>query len=449
MRKSVSSLIISSFLVSIFIGAILLMLPFSTHYGHINPEDAIFTSASAVTVTGLIVVDTATYFTPFGQMIILVLLQIGGLGFMTFSTFGILIMGKGFTLQDRTIIENDFTPGNYKNVKDLVAKIIIVTFIVEMIGAILLYLKFSSLKGFDRVFSAKFHSISAFCNAGFSIFSNSFEDYQGDWGINTVLMVLIILGGIGFLVINEVGKFTTYRIKNLKKRKTKDQKPFRFSLHTKIVVISSLILIIAGFLVIFLEEFLHDRYDLDIGTQALVSLFQSVSARTAGFNTVNFNILSSASVFVIIILMFIGASPGSTGGGIKTTSVSVVIGYFRAQLRGIDRIDLFYRNIPAKTVEKAFIVILISFLLISFFFTLLLTMEPDKEMGDLLFETVSAFGTVGLSKGITADLSIFSKLVISLTMFIGRIGPLTLLIALAKKESRAIRKYPEENIMIG
>jgi trk/ktr system potassium uptake protein len=447
MRKSVSSLIISSFLATIFIGSVLLMLPFSTTYGSINPADALFTSASAVTVTGLIVVDTATYFTPFGQLVILVLLQIGGLGFMTFSTFGILVMGESFSLKDRSIIENDFTVGSYKNIKELVVKIIVVTFGVELTGAILLYLKFTNLKGIHRVFSAIFHSISAFCNAGFSIFSNSFENYRSDWGVNVILMILIILGGIGFLVINEMGVFANFQFKKLRKHKNK--KPFRFSLHSKLVTVSSGILILAGFLVIFLEELLNNQSNLDLGTNVLVSLFQSVSTRTAGFNTVNFNYLSSASLFVMILLMFIGASPGSTGGGIKTTSASVVVGYFRSQLRGIDRIDIFYRNIPAKTVEKAFIVILISFVLISFFFVLLLTLEPKKEMGDLLFETVSAFGTVGLSKGITSDLSILSKLVVSLTMFVGRIGPLTLLIALAKKESRAIRKYPEENIMIG
>ncbi|MCP5048925.1 MAG: hypothetical protein GY940_17275, partial [bacterium] len=178
MKKSVSSLIISSFLLIIFIGALLLMLPISTTRESISPGDAVFTAASAVTVTGLIVVDTATYFTPFGQLVILALLQIGGLGFMTFSTFGILIMGKGFSLQDKTFIENDFTYGNYKNIKELGIGIIIVTFGLELIGAVILYFQFTDLSGGQRVFSSIFHSISAFCNAGFSIFSNSFEDYK-------------------------------------------------------------------------------------------------------------------------------------------------------------------------------------------------------------------------------------------------------------------------------
>jgi trk system potassium uptake protein TrkH len=439
MRKSVSIFIISSFLLGIFIGAVLLMLPFSTAHGSISPEDALFTSASAVTVTGLIVVDTATYFTTFGQVIILLLLQIGGLGFMTFSTFGILIMGKPYSLKDKSIIENDFTSGSYKNVKELVVKIITVTFSLELIGAIVLYFQFGHLKGTHRVFSAVFHSISAFCNAGFSIFSNSFENYKGDWGINATLMVLIILGGIGFLVLNEIGLFIRRKITRVS----------RFSLHSKLVFVSSGILILVGFVVLFIEEQVNPSNSLSTGATALTALFQSVTARTAGFNTVNLGLLSHASIFILLLFMFIGASPGSTGGGIKTTSVSVVFGYFRSILRGRDKIDLFYRSIPDKTIEKALIVIIISFLMISFFSLLLLTFEPEQSFDKLLFETVSAFGTVGLSMGVTSQLSIPSKLIVSLTMFIGRIGPLTLLIALGKRESRAIMKYPEEQIMIG
>jgi len=439
MNKSVSSIIISSFLLSIFIGSVLLMLPFATRYGSLLPEDALFTATSAVTVTGLIVVDTATHFTTFGQVVILALLQIGGLGFMTFSTFGILIMGKSFTLQEKTIIENDFTTGTYKNVRELVINIIVVTFGVELLGAVLLYLQMDQLHGFQRVFSALFHSISAFCNAGFSIFSNSFENYKAHWGINSVLMVLIILGGLGFLVMNEVSLFVRRKIKRLA----------RFSLHSKLVFVSSGILIFAGFGIIFLEEVLNPNNHQPFTTTILTSLFQSVSARTAGFNTINLNIFSSASIFIMLLLMFIGASPGSTGGGIKTTSAGVVYGYFRSRIQGRERVNLFYRNIPSKTIEKAFMAVIISFLLISFFFIILLTLEPTMNMTDLLFEIVSAFGTVGLSKGITAELSILSKMIVSLTMFIGRVGPLTLLIAISKKESRAVMKYPEDHIMIG
>ncbi|MCP5054871.1 MAG: hypothetical protein GY940_47335, partial [bacterium] len=278
-----------------------------------------------------------------------------------------------------------------------------------------------------------------FCNAGFSIFSNSFEDYKSHWGINTTLMVLIILGGLGFLVITEIGFFIRRKIKRIS----------RLSLHTKLVLVTSGILILAGFLVILIEELINKNNHFSFGTTVLTSLFQSVSTRTAGFNTVNYNFLSSASLFIMILLMFIGASPGSTGGGIKTTSVGVVYGHFRSLWRGKKNIDLFYRNIPLKAIEKAFLVITISFVLISVFYVLLLTLEPDKDITALLFETVSAFGTVGLSMGITPEMSLPSKLLLSLTMFIGRIGPLTLLLALSKRESRAMVQYSEERIMIG
>lgn len=439
MKKSISGLIISSFLLTIFIGATLLMLPFANTYGSISPEDALFTAASAVTVTGLIVKDTARDFTIFGQLIILVLLQIGGLGFMTFSTFAILIMGKSISLSEKTYIENDFTAGLYKDVKDLLIKIVVLTFSIEILGAVLLYHQFSDLEGARRVFAAIFHSISAFCNAGFSIFSNNFENYTSHWGVNLTIMFLIIAGGIGFLVLNEIGFFLRRKIKRFS----------RFSLHSKLVLISSAFLILAGFLVILTEEILNKGNHLSFEAKMLSSLFQSVSARTAGFNTVGIGSLSYASIFIIVLLMFIGASPGSTGGGIKTTSVSVVIAYFRSLLQGKDRVDIFYRNLSGKIIEKAFIVVVISFLLISVFFLILLTLEPKFGFGELLFETVSAFGTVGLSMGVTPELGLMSKLVVILTMFIGRIGPLTILMALSKKESRAVLKYPEENIMIG
>lgn len=439
MKKSVSALIINSFLITILIGAFILMLPFSAAKGAISPEDALFTAASAVTVTGLIVKDTPVDFTLFGQVVILILLQIGGLGFMTISTFGILLLGKTFTLTEKTIIENDFTSGSYKNVRELVKKIIIMTFSLELLGAALLYYQFTNLNGLHRVFAAVFHSVSAFCNAGFSIFSNSFESYTSHWGINFTLMGLIISGGIGFLVLNEIGLVISRKIKGIS----------RLSLHSKLVLITSGILILVGFLVILTEELLHKGNHLSLGEKILSSLFQSVTARTAGFNTINLNYLSFASMFIIILLMFIGASPGSTGGGIKTSSVGIVLAYFRSRLKGREKVEIFYRNISTRNIEKAFMVIILSFLVVFISFFILLTLESGLKTDDLLFETVSAFGTVGLSMGITSKLSLMSKLVIIVTMFIGRVGPLTLLIALSKKESRADFKYPEEPIMIG
>lgn len=439
MKKSVAFVIIATFLLAIITGAFLLWLPISTHSRFLTIEDAFFTSTSAVTVTGLIVVDTAKYFTFFGKIVILVLIQFGGLGFMTFSTLIILLIGKSISVKDKFIIENEFTAGNYQNIKDLIRKIFLFTFIFESAGAIFLFIKFSNLELEERIFSSIFHAVSAFCNAGFSIFSNSFENYTSDVGINGILSVLIFAGGIGFLVLNELYFYITRKIKSISK----------FSLHSKLVISTSLILIMTGSFVIFIEELFSKGNNHPLGTKLLYSFFQSITARTAGFNTINLNYLSLASIFILLFLMFVGASPGSTGGGVKTSSIGMVLAYLRSRIRGRKNVSLYYRNIPSETIEKVFLVIFLALFFISVSFLFLLSFEKTLKMTELLFETISAFGTVGLSLGITPELTWPSKIVIILTMFIGRIGPLTLFIALSKRESKAIFNYPEENIMIG
>ncbi len=431
--------IIISFAGLIGAGTLLLMMPFSTVSGTITFENALFTATSAVTVTGLIVVDTATYFTATGKTVIMILIQLGGLGFMTFSIFTILLMSKSVSLRRKSFIENTFTAGNYRNVYDLIKKIVEMTFAVEFIGALFLYSQFTKLSGSKRVFAAVFHSIAAFCNAGFSIFSNNLEDYHSHFGINITVMLLIILGGAGFLVLNEVLLLVKRKIKSFSK----------FTLHTKLVIVNTIILIMAGAILVFLEELFNPANTYPIGTKLLSSFFHSVSARTAGFNTINPNTFSNPTIFLLAILMFIGASPGSTGGGVKTTAFSVAINYLRSSLKGRDKVETYFRQIPAKTVEKAFIVIIISFIIITCMHFAVLTFQPGYRFFDLLFETVSAFGTVGLSLGVTSQLTSPAKAVIIVTMFIGRIGPLTLLYALSKKESTAVYHYPEENIMIG
>jgi trk system potassium uptake protein TrkH len=441
LKRSATFLIILTFATAISIGTFLLRLPISTQSESIGFLEALFTSASAVTVTGLIVVDTATYFTHFGQTVILLLIQFGGLGFMTFSTLFILLLGRRISLADKFIIVNDFTSGNYRNVRDLLKKIFIFTFGIELLGALFLFFQLPQPIIKERLYSAIFHSVSAFCNAGFSVNSNSLVDYADHTCINLTFSFLIIFGGLGFLVLAEV--FTLKR-KNGKKGFFK-----KLSLHSKLMIIISAILTFGGFLVILAEELFNAGNTLPLSTKIITSFFQSVTARTAGFNTMDLNILSLASIFFMLILMFIGASPGSTGGGVKTSSVGMVLAYFRARMRGRESVDVFYRNIPAKSIEKSFIVIILSILIVSFAFLLLLSFETRFRMIDLLFETVSAFGTVGLSLGLTAQLSVPSQIVIIITMFIGRIGPLTLLMALSKRESKAVFHYPQENIMIG
>lgn len=439
MKKSGSLFLISTFVSAILIGTLLLMLPASTQGQDISLENALFTSASAVTVTGLVVVDTREYFSFFGKLVILVLLQFGGLGFMTFSTLIILLVGRSISLTDKFRIENEFTSGNYRNITDLIKKIFFMTIAFETIGAILLFFQFPHLPLRERLFSSIFHSISAFCNAGFSIFSNSFESYQSHVGINLTLMVLIFAGGIGFLVLSEM----------FSKARGKIRKKSRLSLHSKLVVITSLLLIAIGFGLILFEELINNSNTLPLKDKILTSLFQSITARTAGFNTLKINLYASASVFILLVLMFIGASPGSTGGGVKTSSLGMVFAYLRSRIRSRENIDLFYRNIPARTIEKSFLVIFLALALVCLAFGLLLSFERDFKPIELLFETISAFGTVGLSMGITSELSPASKMVIIITMFIGRIGPLTVLVALSRKESKADYQYPEENIMIG
>jgi trk system potassium uptake protein len=432
-------LIIISFASLIGIGTLILMMPFSTVSGSISFENALFTATSAVTVTGLIVVNTSAYFTFAGQTVIMILIQLGGLGFMTFSIFMILLMSKSITLKRKVFIENTFTAGNYKDVNDLIKKIVLMTLFIEFTGAVFLYFQFTELQGGSRVFASVFHSIAAFCNAGFSVFSTNLEHYRSHVGINVTVMVLIILGGMGFLVLNEVFFILRRKIKTFS----------QFTLHTKLVITNTLLLVVAGGALIFLEELFNPANTLPIGTKLLSSFFHSVSARTAGFNTVNLNIFSYPTIFLMVILMFIGASPGSTGGGVKTTAFSVAINYLRSVLKGRDKVEIYYRQIPGKTVDRAFFMIIISFIIVACLYLMLLNVQQGHPFIDLLFETASAFGTVGLSLGVTPHLTSSAKAVIIITMFIGRIGPLTLLLALSRKESRGEYSYPEENIMIG
>ncbi len=442
MKSSIAFMVLLTFVSAIVLGSIILYMPFSTNNSGISFSDAFFTATSAVTVTGLIVKDTEKDFTFIGQLVILILLQLGGLGFMTFSTLLILLIGGSISTSDKTLIESDFFSGRYKNVKDLIRRIFVFTFSFEIIGAILFYFRFNIEDSSHRAFVSVFHSVSAFCNAGFSVFSNNMENYTDDIAVNIILSILIIAGGIGFLVLNELYLYAKRDIKTFTK----------FSLHSKMVIVTSGFLIFFGTIIIFLEEMLSDDTIYSIGTTAMSSLFQVISTRTAGFNTIDLNILSSASVFIMMLLMFIGASPGSTGGGVKTSTIGVGIAYIKSLIFRKEKVTVFYRTIPSKIIEKSFLVLFLSFMIVSTFFFVLLSIESNNKditFFKLLFETISAFGTVGLSMGITAKLSTVSKFVISLLMFIGRVGPITLIVAISKKKSKGVYNYPEEDIMVG
>jgi len=436
--KDAALTVIITFATIILLGTGCLLLPGAVASGPgLSFHDALFTATSAVTVTGLIVEDTGTHFSFFGQLIILMLIQFGGLGFMTFSTLIILLLGKSLSLKDKMILENDFTSGQYASIRSLVKKIFLITFLMELAGAILFYLQFSDLSGPDRLFSSVFHSVSGFCNAGFSLFSTSFEAYRGHLGINLTLMALIIVGGLGFLVLAE-----------LYHHLLPGGKDRRLSLHTRLVCITSISLILLGTLV-FLAFHPSSPESSSLPQRLLSALFQSVTTRTAGFNTLNQVTLPPPLILMTLFLMFAGASPGSTGGGIKTSTLGMIFLKVKSRFQHDPKVHLFYRSIPPSTIEKAFVIASISLLIVLVSFFLLTVFDPGLSFQALFFEVVSAFGTVGLSMGITAELSVVSKIIIIFTMFVGRIGPLTLMVAIARTQGGSEIQYPQEDVMIG
>ncbi|MEK6680300.1 MAG: TrkH family potassium uptake protein, partial [Nitrospirota bacterium] len=429
-----------SFLAAILAGTILLMLPAATAGGKgIKFVDALFTITSATCVTGLAVVDTGTYFTTFGQIIILIFIQLGGLGIMTFSAFFATIFGRGFGIRDRMIMQDvlDFT--GMGEIMDLIKRIFKLTIAIEMTGAFILFLRFyAEGKGISwSAYNALFHSISAFCNAGFSLFSNNLEGYKGDIVVNLVITTLIILGGIGFPVLVNL---QSYFFKREHRR--------HLGLQTKVVVNVSLSLIIAGAILLFISEFKGQIQNLPWHEKILTTYFQSVTTRTAGFNTINMEALSNGTLFIMIILMFIGASPGSTGGGIKTTTAAILFSTARGWLSGKDVPELFERTIPQDAVQKSFALLFIAQAAVAVVAFLLFLTEKAPFI-NILFEVVSAFGTVGLSTGLTPHLSDAGKLLISLMMYMGRIGPLTLALLVGQKVVKRYYYYPEEKVMIG
>jgi len=428
-----------SFLITILLGTILLLLPISTNTGRISFINALFTATSATCVTGLIVVDTPNYFSLFGQIVILMLFQIGGLGIMTFTTLFLLARGKRISIKERFRVQEDFHHSPV-DVKSLVRDIFIFTFSFELIGALFLFIRwnkdFPSLKAF---YISLFHSVSAFCNAGFSLFSDSLVQYKDEWLINFVFFFLIICGGLGFLVLREIKDYFI----NFKKRKLK------ISLHTKLVLIMTSILIVVGAAFFLANENSHALKDLSWTAKIFASFFQVITPRTAGFNTIDLSTLNKATILFLIGLMFIGASPGSTGGGVKTTTIGVIFFFLKSKITGRESVNLFYRTLPSEVIIKAFTVVSLALGIIFLSSLTLFIIESTVPFETILFEVFSAFGTVGLSLGITPHLSTLGKIVIIITMYVGRIGPLTLLYALGREKARGKFEYIEEKVMIG
>lgn len=435
------------FLSVILIGTFLLMAPFSyvvTPPGFIN---ALFTSTSAVCVTGLAVLDTGTEFTRTGQTVIMMLIQMGGLGIMTFTSLAIYLVTKRISFTDHMAVGQALMQDTSFHLGRFLKRIFVFTFVIEGAGAAALFLlnpdKFSP-------FSAVFHAVSAFCNAGFSLFSDSLMSMKGDWGINIVFMALIILGGLGFAVLLELQLIASKKL-----HKSKDI--IRISWHTEIVLKTSAMLIIAGAVFFFFTEAGNTGSHLSLNDRVLTSLFQSVTARTAGFNTLDIGKMTNVSLLFLIMLMFIGGAPGSCAGGVKVTTFRVLLSFIGSQAKGHHQTFIGRFAVEKSTLNKAITLLFFSALLI-FVSILILDFLEGGNMShlqargqfiELAFEAVSAFGTVGLSTGITAKLTVGGKLVIILLMYIGRLGPLVFLAVLQAMRNDTLYSKPEEILGIG
>ncbi|HRI26653.1 MAG TPA: potassium transporter TrkG [Chitinophagales bacterium] len=468
-----------SFAFIIFIGALLLMLPnataevMSTTGKRITFTDALFTATSAVCVTGLIVADTATDFTRLGQVIIMLLIQIGGLGIMTFTNFFALFFKGASSFQNQLMVKDMINVEQIGEVFKTLIKIIVVTFSIEIIGALLIFFSsnpaaFTSFG--ERLFFALFHSVSAFCNAGFSTYTNGLyeEPIRHNYNIHLIVAVLIILGGIGFSILFDYYTYLKNIVKDKVYRLLKSERyhyvhPI-ISLNTKIVVYTTLFLLVFGAVLFAVFEYNHSLTEHEGWWGKLVtSVFGSVTPRTAGFNSVNMGLLSSPTIMIYLLLMWIGASPGSTGGGIKTTTFAIGTLNFVSVARGKEQIEIGWKEIPAEAVRRAFAIIALSLIAIGFsvFFVTffeennqsILTVNNNETLVNIAFECFSAFSTVGLSLGITAKLTAASKIVLIVTMFIGRVGMLTLLIGMVnvlttKNGKTNLYRYPKEEIFI-
>ncbi len=438
-----AQVVILSFGGVILTGALLLVLPISAATGKTIPFiDALFMSTSATCVTGLGTVSLTNDFSVFGQLVIMTLFQIGGLGIMTLSSSMAIIMGKNLAMKEQVIMQDVLDTSSSQELLNLIIDIIRFTFLIEFIGAILLTIGFyqEGLEIGQSLYFGFYHAISAFCNAGFALFDNSLEEFKFIPIIHFTIAVLITFGGLGFAVIQDIKETVMIR-----KRGWQD-----LSVHTKIVLTTNFSLVVIGTMYLFFGEFLHSFAEMSMWEKFQVSFFQSVTTRTAGFNSVNLNTLHPHCIYMMILLMFIGASPGSTGGGVKTTTFAILLQSVKATLQGKRHVQFFERTIPAQTVVKSIAIFIVSLIIVSLCILLMMRVEPDKNFLALFFEVVSAFGTVGLSLGITPFLTAVGKFALVVLMFIGRVGPLTLVLAVGSKVILPNRvDYPDGKVLIG
>lgn len=435
-------ILLFGFAALILLGGLLLSLPIAAESGAGLPFlDALFTATSAVCVTGLIVVDTGTYFSTFGELVIITLIQIGGLGFMTIATFLTILAGKRIGLKERLVIQQSLNVTTMEGLIRLSRNVVLLTLAIELFFAIVLSLRFSAEMPPGRaIYYGIFHSISAFCNAGFDLFGDfkSLSDYVGDPIVNLSIMSLIILGGLGFVVMVDLGRKAT-RPKQ------------RLSVHTKLVIIASFALLLIGTIGYYALENHNEGTiaPLAEGDRWLASAFASTTARTAGYASINYETMTEGGQFWTVLLMFIGASPGSTGGGVKTTTALVILLFVWTVISNKEHTVVFRRSISPRTIYKSLTIAVMATMVVVLS-TMILAVTEDQSFLRLLFESTSAFATVGLSTNLTSALSEPGRVVIMVMMFIGRLGPLTIALALAARgNDKGNVRYPEGNLYVG
>ena len=442
---SPTRIFVLSFAGVIITGAVLLWFPFSATKGNLRFVDALFTSTSGVCVTGLVVVDVGKDLSTLGQVITIFLFQIGGLGIITFSTVFFVLMGRGISFKGRDIVQSTFLHTPRRDFIVIAKAVLVFTFIIESLGTLLLFIRFSNdFPIGTALYHAVYNAISAFNNCGYSLFSDNLMGYQGDPIVNLTIMGLIVLGGIGFIVQYEV----LSKLRGIQKK---------LSVHSKIVIITTSVLILSGAILFYVFERDHIIKDVPVQNKILASFFQSVTPRTAGFNTVDIGLLTNATILLMIVLMFIGASPGSTGGGVKTTSAALLVMMIWNRLKGNEEVNIFNRTVPREIMSRtisiifasAFSVAIITSVLLIFGEGKLPQTESRHFFVEYLFDTVSAFGTVGLSMGITPKLIDLQKYALILMMFVGRVGPLTLAFSLSRSTGGKGLTYAEEGVMVG
>jgi trk system potassium uptake protein TrkH len=407
--------------------------------------DALFSSTSAVCVTGLVVIDVGRDLSTLGQVITIFLFQIGGLGIITFSTVFFVLMGRGISFKGREIVQSTFLHTPRSDFMVIAKSVLWFTFITEAIGTLFLFIRFSrDFSPGTALYHAVYNAISAFNNCGYSLFSDNLMGYQGDLIVNITVMGLLVIGGIGFIVQYEVFS----KLKGAQKK---------LSVHTKIVIITTAILILSGAILFYIFEWNHIIRGVPVLNRILASFFQSVTPRTAGFNTVDIGALTNATILLLIILMFIGASPGSTGGGVKTTSAAILGLLIWNRLKGNEEVNVFSRTVPREIIGRTISIIFASAFSVAFIWSVLLiagggNLSPSESRHvfvEYLFDTVSAFGTVGLSMGVTPKLNDLQKYALIFMMFAGRVGPLTLAFSLSRGGGKRGVTYAEEGVMVG